>query len=150
MGIGLAPSWTMRVVRSSGFTLVEVVVASAVTAVLMAGVLTAASAVAVQLRESERLWKVTDAVSQVLDQSRAVDATQMHDLNGRRLSVDDTGAVTASEADATTVWTVILRTSQPSGWPPATMRIEACAYRGPAEGDEPAVLCLESGVQGAL
>lgn len=140
----------MRVRRASGFTLVEVVVASAVMAVLMAGVLTAASTVAVQLRGSERFWKVTDAVSQVLDQCRAIDAAQVHNLNGRRLSVDDTGAVTASEADATTVWTVMLRTSQPSGWPPAAVRIEACAYRGPGEGDAPAVLCLESGVQGAL
>lgn len=124
--------------------------ASAVTAVLMAGVLTAASAVAVQLRESERLWQVTEAVSQVLDQARAFDAVHVAALNGHRLSVDAGGAVTDGGAEATTVWTVILRTSLPSGWPAAAVRIEACAYRGRADGDDPVVVCLDSGVRGAL
>lgn len=136
--------------RSSGFTLVEVVMASAVAAVLMAGVLTAAGMVAVQLRQSEQMWNATDAVSQVLDQWRTFDAVRARDRDGWRLSVDDAGDVSEVVAGVIPAWTVVVRASLPSGWPDGAVRLEACAYRGDAEAAEPARVCLQSGVRGGL
>gem|GEM_PF-1216495 len=140
----------MHVVRSSGFTLVEVVMASAVAAVLMAGVLTAAGAVTVQLRQSEQTWKAADAVSQALDQWRTLDAAGARDRDGWRLAVDESGALTEVRESVVPVFTVVVRASVPTGWPSGAVRVEACAYRGAANGNQPAYLCLLSGVRGGL
>ena len=146
----LARCWGMHVARSLGFTLVEVVMASAVAAVLMAGVLTAAGAVTLQLRQSEQTWKAADAVSQALDQWRTFDAAGARDRDGWRLAVDESGALTEMSQGVVPVFTVVVRASVPSGWPSGAVRVEACAYRGAVNGNQPAHVCLLSGVRGGL
>jgi len=140
----------MHVVRSSGFTLVEVLVASAVAAVMMAGVLTAAGSVTLHLRQSEQTWKAADAVSQALDQWRTLNATGARDRDGWRLAVDESGALTEVRAGAVPVFTVVVRATVPSGWPSGAVRVEACAYRGTADATQQAHVCLLSGVRGGL
>ncbi len=140
----------MRVGSLSGFTLVEVVTASAVAAVLMAGVLTAAGAVTRRLRQSEQMWLATEAVSQVLDQWRTCDAACTRGRDGWRLAINEVGAVSEITAGEVPMFTVVLRGTAPAGWPTGAVRVEACAYRGGAREDEPALVCLQSGVRGAL
>lgn len=140
----------MRAGSSSGFTLVEVITASALAAVLMAGVLAAAGAVTRHLRQSEQMWLATEAVSQVLDQWRTCDAACTRGRDGWRLAVDEAGALSEITAGEVPMFTLVIRGTAPAGWPTGAVRVEACAYRGGAREDEPALVCLQSGVRGML
>lgn len=124
--------------------------ASAVAAALMAGVMTAAGAAFWQLRQSEQVWNATNAVSQVLDQWRTFDAAGAQALDGSQMSVDDAGALTEAVEGFVPAFTIVVRTSVPTGWPPGAVRVEACAYRGEADLTQRPLICLQSGVRGVL
>lgn len=132
----------------TGFSLIEVMVACAVAAVGLAGVMTAAAAVVLQQRQAEGTWTAADVTAQVLDQWRGADVALLRQRYGWRLALDAEGRPVRAGADDSAVLTVVAQGTTPTGWPPGTVRVDACAYRGrPDDGLAP-VVCLQTGFGG--
>lgn len=132
----------------TGFSLIEVMVASAVAAVALAGVMTAAAAVTLQQRQAERTWAAAEVTAQVLDQWRGADVALLRQLDGWSLALDAQGRPVAAGAGDSADLTVVAQGTTPAGWPPGTVRVDACAYRGRPETGLAPIVCLQTGFGG--
>ena len=140
--------WAMTIDSETGFSLIEVMVASAVAAVALAGVITAAAAVTLQQRQAERTWTAAEVTAQVLDQWRGADVALLRQLDGWRLALDAQGRPVATGVDDSADLTVVVQGTTPAGWPPGTVRVDACAYRGRPETGLAPIVCLQTGFGG--